>query len=118
MQGVFSSFASGLGAGNLGNNPLAALGGLQTQTAEKAETAKVIEIKVTAEASMKNTQTGSVITEVVEVSDTVPKTSSKDEQKALAKKLVSEALSNAGKMVAAKVLGKSTGASSGGGLLD
>ena len=42
----------------------------------------------------------------------------KTQQKALAKRLVSDALSNAGKMVAAKVLGKSAGASSGGGLLD
>jgi hypothetical protein len=115
---MFSSMASGMGIGSGSGNPLAGLGGMQSQMAEDADAAKVIEIKVTAEASMKNTQTGSVITEVVEVSDTVPKTSSKDEQKALARKLVSEALSNAGKMVAAKVLGKSTGTSSGGGLLD
>ena len=115
---MFSSMASGMGIGSGSGNPLAGLGGMQNQMAEDADAAKVIEIKVTAEASMKNTQTGSVITEVVEVSDTVPKTSSKDEQKALAKKLVSEALSDAGKMVAAKVLGKSTGTSSGGGLLD
>ena len=115
---MFSSMASGMGMGSGSGNPLAGLGGMQSQMAEDADAAKVIEIKVTAEASMKNTQTGSVITEVVEVSDTVPKTSSKDEQKALAQKLVSEALSNAGKMVAAKVLGKSTGTSSGGGLLD
>ncbi|MDB2468581.1 hypothetical protein N9X39_00735 [Alphaproteobacteria bacterium] len=116
--GMFSSIVSGMGSGSGGANPLAGIGGMQNQMAEDADAAKVIEIKVTAEASMKNTQSGSVITEVVEVSDTVPKSSSKDEQKALAKRLVSDALSNAGKMVAAKVLGKSAGASSGGGLLD
>lgn len=116
---MFSSIASGMGisAGG-GSNPLAGLGGMQSQIAEQADAAKVIEIKVTAEASMKNVQTGSIISEIGEVSEMIPKTSSIDEQKALAKKLVSEALSNAGKMVAAKVLGKSVEKSSGGGLLD
>jgi hypothetical protein len=113
LAGAFSGIASSFG-GEMGS----LMGNLQGQATASAETNKVIEIKVTAEASMKNTQTGSVITEVVEFSDTVPKSSSRDEQKALAKKLVSDALSNAGKMVAAKVLGKSAGASSGGGLLD
>ena len=113
LANAFSGIASGFG-GEMSN----LMGNLQGQATASAEANKVIEIKVTAEASMKNIQTGSVITEVVEVSDTVPKSSSRDEQKALAKTLVSDALSNAGKMVAAKVLGKSTSASSGGGLLD
>jgi hypothetical protein len=56
---MFSSMASSMGMGSgTGVNPLAGLGGMQNQMAEDADAAKVIEIKVTAEASMKNTQTG------------------------------------------------------------
>jgi hypothetical protein len=67
---------------------------------------------------MKNTQTGASLSEIVEVSDQIQKSSSKNEQKALAKSLVASALEKAGKNIGAKALGKPVTTESSGGLLD
>lgn len=82
------------------------------------EASKAIEMNVVVEINMKNTQTGASLSEIVEVSDQIQKSSSKNEQKALAKSLVASALEKAGKNIGAKALGKPVTTESSGGLLD
>ena len=82
------------------------------------EASKAIEMNVMVEISMKNTQTGASLSDIIEVSDQIPKSSSKNEQKALAKSLVATALEKAGQNIGAKALGKPATTGSSGGLLD